>query len=47
MSTQQEELHTQSGRAAAQIFLANEHMNQMLLEQLNPSAWRAKPPGSI
>jgi uncharacterized damage-inducible protein DinB len=33
------------GRAAVRIFAANERMNQMILEQLNPAAWNAKPPG--
>ena len=33
------------GRAAVRIFAANERMNQMILEQLDPAAWRAKPPG--
>ena len=37
-------LHTQLGRAAVQIFAANERMNQMLIEHLDPSAWTAKPP---
>jgi uncharacterized damage-inducible protein DinB len=27
-----------------QIFAANERMNQMLIEHLDPDAWRAKPP---
>jgi uncharacterized damage-inducible protein DinB len=27
------------------IFAANERMNQMLIEHLDPAAWRAKPPG--
>jgi len=38
-------VHTQLGRAAVQIFAANERMNQMLIEHLDPAAWRAKPPG--
>jgi uncharacterized damage-inducible protein DinB len=33
------------GRAAVQIFAANERMNQILIEHLDPRAWRAKPPG--
>ncbi len=37
-------VHTQLGRAAVQIFAANERMNQMLIEHLDPAAWRAKPP---
>ncbi len=39
------QLHTQLGRAAVQIFAANERMNQILIEHLDPTAWRAKPPG--
>jgi uncharacterized damage-inducible protein DinB len=33
------------GRAAVRVFAANERMNQMLLERLEPKAWKAKPPG--
>src|SRR5208337_4461601 len=29
------------------IFAANERMNQILIEQLDPAAWRAKPPGKV
>jgi uncharacterized damage-inducible protein DinB len=35
---------TQLGRAAAQTFAANDRMNQMLIEHLDPAAWTAKPP---
>jgi uncharacterized damage-inducible protein DinB len=38
-------VHTQLGRAAVRIFAANERMNQMILEHLDPAAWNAKPPG--
>ena len=44
MNTRQPKVHTQLGRAAVQIFAANERMNQMLIEHLDPAAWRAKPP---
>ncbi len=37
--------HTQLGRAAVQIFAANERMNQVLIEHLDPAAWRGKAPG--
>jgi uncharacterized damage-inducible protein DinB len=37
-------VHTQLGRAAVQIFSANERMNQILIEHLDPAAWKAKPP---
>ena len=40
-----QQVHTQLGRAAVQIFAANERMNQILIEHLDPAAWRAKPPG--
>src|ERR1041384_6571364 len=36
---------TRLGRAAVQIFAANERMNQMLIEHLDPAAWKAKAPG--
>jgi len=41
----QPKVHTQLGHAAVQIFAANDRMNQMLIEHLDPTAWRAKPPG--
>jgi len=40
----QPKVHTQLGRTAVQIFAANERMNQMLIEHLDPAAWIAKPP---
>jgi uncharacterized damage-inducible protein DinB len=36
---------TQLGRAAVQIFAANDRINQMLIERLDRAVWRAKPPG--
>jgi uncharacterized damage-inducible protein DinB len=41
----QSEVQTQLGRAAVRIFAANDRMNQVLIEHLDPAAWRAKPPG--
>lgn len=35
---------TELSRAAVRIFTANERMNQMLIENLAPEAWTAKPP---
>ena len=42
-------VHIQLGRAAiqisaAQIFLVNDRMNQILIEHLDPAAWRTRPP---
>ena len=45
MTTRKKNLQTKLDRTAAQIFAANERMNQMIIEQLDPAAWRAKPPG--
>ncbi len=45
MTTRQLKVHTQLGRAAIRIFAANDRMNQILIEHLDPAAWTAKPPG--
>jgi uncharacterized damage-inducible protein DinB len=45
VTTRRHEVHTQLGLAAVQIFAANERINQILIEHLDPAAWRAKPPG--
>jgi len=47
MTTRQHKTHTQPGRDAVRIFAANERMNQMLIEHLDPAAWKAKPPGNV
>jgi uncharacterized damage-inducible protein DinB len=40
----QPQVHAQFGQAAVQIFAANDRMNQILIEHLDPAAWTAKPP---
>ena len=45
MTTRQPKVHSPLGRAAVLIFAANDRMNQILIEHLDPTAWRAKPPG--
>jgi uncharacterized damage-inducible protein DinB len=47
VTTRQHEVHNQLGRAAVQIFAANDRMNQALIEHLDSAAWRAKPPGNV
>jgi uncharacterized damage-inducible protein DinB len=44
----QPKVHTQTqlGRAAVEIFAANDRINQILIEHLDPAAWKAKPPGN-
>ncbi|MGA8312989.1 MAG: damage-inducible protein DinB, partial [Terriglobales bacterium] len=41
----QPKVHTPLGRAAVRIFVANDRINQILIEHLDANAWRAKPPG--
>jgi uncharacterized damage-inducible protein DinB len=45
VTTRQHDSQIQLGRSAVQIFAANERMNQMLIEHLDPRGWSAKPPG--
>ena len=47
MTTRQRKVHTQPGRDAVRIFTANDRMNQILIEHLDPAAWKAKPPGDV
>ena len=47
MPTHQRKIHTRLSRAAVRTFSANDRMNQMLIEHLDPAAWRAKPPGKV
>jgi len=39
------EAHQSFAQAAVQIFAANERMNQILIEHLDPAAWRPKSAG--
>ena len=41
------EVPSQLAPTAARIFAANDHMNQMIIEHLDPAAWTAKPPGKV
>ena len=45
MTPSQHKVTLQLGRAAVRIFAANDRMNQILIEHIDPAAWRAKPPG--
>ncbi len=44
--TDQKKVHTQLGQAAVRIFAANDRINQILIEHLDPAVWRAKPTGN-
>jgi uncharacterized damage-inducible protein DinB len=45
VATRQQQVHTHLARSAVQIFAVNDRMNQVIIEHLDPVAWRAKPPG--
>jgi uncharacterized damage-inducible protein DinB len=45
VTTRQPKVHTQLGRAAVRIFAANDRINQLLIEHLDPAAWTGRPPG--
>ncbi len=47
MTKRQQNGPTQPGRDAVRIFAANDRLNQILIEQLDPDVWRAKPPGKV
>jgi uncharacterized damage-inducible protein DinB len=51
VAKRQENAHAQFGHAAVQIFAVNDRLNQMLIEHLDPAAWKAKspakPPGKV
>ena len=47
MSTRQPKPHTQPVESSRRIFAANERLNQLLIEHLDPAVWTAKPPGNV
>src|ERR1700722_13589304 len=47
VTKRQPKVHTELGRAAVRIFAANDRMNQVLIEYLDPAAWKAKPAGNV
>jgi len=42
--TRRPKVRQQLDRAAVQIFTANDRMNQLVIEHIDPAAWTAKPP---
>ena len=47
MTTRPRNHLTSLARSAAQIFDANDGSNQIILENLDPAAWKARPPGDV
>lgn len=35
------------GGSAQRMLVLNDRLNQMVIEHLDPAAWRAKPPGNV
>lgn len=38
--------NSEIGQAMAEVYAVNDRMNQIVIEHLDPRAWRAKPPGN-
>jgi uncharacterized damage-inducible protein DinB len=47
VTSHQPDIRPQLGSSAIKIFAANERLNQLLIQHLDPAAWRAKPPGNV
>jgi uncharacterized damage-inducible protein DinB len=47
VTTRRHIVDTQLGQTATRIFTANDRLNQMLIEHIDPAAWKAKPPGKV
>jgi uncharacterized damage-inducible protein DinB len=47
MATRQQKVQSPFGQTAVRIFAANERMNQMLIEYLDATVWKAKAPGKV
>jgi uncharacterized damage-inducible protein DinB len=47
VTTRRRKIDTQLSRAAMQIFTANDRINQILIEHLDPAAWKAAPSGKV
>ena len=47
VATRRNKVETQLGVSAVRVFSANERMNQIILENLDPAAWNAKPVGNV
>jgi uncharacterized damage-inducible protein DinB len=47
VATRPQKVPNHLSQAAVQIFAANDHINQILIEHLDPTIWQAKPPGKV
>ena len=47
MTRRQRNCDEQFGQASVRIFAANDRLNQILITNLDPSVWEARPPGKV
>jgi uncharacterized damage-inducible protein DinB len=47
MKPRSPEMRSELGQSAVRVFAANERLNQMLIEHLDPAVWTAQPPGKV
>jgi uncharacterized damage-inducible protein DinB len=47
VATRESKVFTEFARTAVRIFAANDRINQILIENLHPTAWKAQPPGKV
>ena len=47
MATRARKVPTEPDQSALRIFAASERINQILIDHLDPAAWKAKPPGKV
>jgi uncharacterized damage-inducible protein DinB len=47
VTTRKPQLQPQLSPSASRVFAVNERMNQLVIEHLDPAAWKTKPPGDV
>ena len=47
MTVRRRKIHVELAEAAVRIFAANDLLNQILITNLDPSVWKAQPPGKV
>ena len=47
MTKRPPKVRTQFDQTAVRIFAANDRMNQVIVDNLDPAVWKAKPPGNV
>jgi uncharacterized damage-inducible protein DinB len=47
VTTRKPKPQPQLSQSASRIFAVNERMNQLVIEHIDPAAWKARPPGDV